>query len=124
MTLSSSSSTPPTYKHAVDSVDLTTSAKYEVLFSHLSNLRVKDVRQLFCKMRNESECDANILFPAYGFTVGEFTLGQVFNMPNRSKKTTDANKGIVAREKLQEEEGNPRRVAETNTICASVVAGI
>jgi len=64
-----------------------TSAKYEILFSHLSNLRMKDVRQLFCKMRNECE-NPNLLFPAYGFTAGEFTLGYVFNMPNRSNKAS------------------------------------
>lgn len=64
-----------------------TSRKYEMLFSHMASLRMKDVRQLFCKMRNDCN-NPDILFPVYGFTAGEFTLGYVFNMPNRSKHAT------------------------------------
>ncbi len=63
-----------------------TTKKYEMLFLHLSSLKMKDVRQLFCKMRMDT-ATANALFPAYGFTAGEFTMGYVFNMPNRNKNS-------------------------------------
>jgi len=66
-----------------------TTAKYEMLFSHLASLKMKDVRQLFCKMRTDT-ATPNALFPAYGFTAGEFTTGYVFNMPNRNKNTYSA----------------------------------
>ena len=61
-----------------------TGVKYEILFLHLSRLKMKDVRQLFCKMRSDT-ANANALFPAYGFTAGEFTLAYIFNMPHRNK---------------------------------------
>lgn len=66
--------------------------KYSLLFEHMQNLRIRDVRLLFSHMRklaNENEVDevTGVLFPAYGFTVGEFTTAYITNMPTRAKSS-------------------------------------
>lgn len=61
--------------------------KYGLLFEHIQQLRIRDVRLLFSYMRkldNEQEA-TGVLFPAYGFTVGEFTTAYITNMPTRAK---------------------------------------
>lgn len=67
--------------------------KYSMLFEHMQNLRIRDVRLLFSHMRklaNENEVQdvTGVLFPAYGFTVGEFTTAYITNMPTRAKSST------------------------------------
>jgi len=66
------------------------SRKYETLFSVLKDLDMRDIRCLFGLMRQIPDDNYNFLFPAYGFTAGEFTVGYVTNMPTRSRlnKTT------------------------------------
>lgn len=64
--------------------------KYGMLFEHIQHLRIRDVRLLFSHMRklaNEQEMEqvTGVLFPAYGFTVGEFTTAYITNMPTRAK---------------------------------------
>lgn len=61
-----------------------------MLFEHTQNLRIRDVRLLFSHMRklayDDEVADATgVLFPAYGFTVGEFTSAYITNMPTRAK---------------------------------------
>lgn len=62
--------------------------KYTALFAYIDGLRMRDVRLLFSRMRQLASCDPDILFPAYGFTAGEFTIAYIHNMPNRSKRAT------------------------------------
>lgn len=61
--------------------------KYGLLFEHIQQLRIRDVRLLFSYMRKlDNDQDATgVLFPAYGFTVGEFTTAYITNMPTRAK---------------------------------------
>lgn len=66
--------------------------KYGLLFEHVQSLRIRDVRLLFSYMRKlDSEQEATgVLFPAYGFTVGEFTTAYITNMPTRAKAPSTA----------------------------------
>ena len=59
--------------------------KYETLFSVLKDLDMRDIRCLFGLMREIPDYNYNFLFPSYGFTAGEFTVGYVTNMPTRSR---------------------------------------
>ena len=54
-------------------------AKYSRLFKHISHLRMRDVRMLFSEMRQVENCEANVLFPQYGFTIGEFATAHTYN---------------------------------------------
>lgn len=66
--------------------------KYKRLFDYIDNLRMRDVRLLFARMRELQANDPNVLFPEYGFTAGEFTIAYIHNMPNRSKRPNETSK--------------------------------
>jgi hypothetical protein len=69
--------------------------KYRNLFAHIQGLRMKDIRLLFSHMRKLDASNANVLFPEYGFTAGEFTVAYITNVPTRTKGVSgDRNKKV------------------------------
>lgn len=60
--------------------------KYKHLFHHINKLRMKDVRLLFAEMRQVEGCSANVLFPSFGFTVGEFTVAYTYDKAKTREK--------------------------------------
>ena len=70
-------------------------AKYRNLFAHIQGLRMKEIRLLFSHMRKLDHSNANVLFPEYGFTAGEFTVAYITNVPTRTKGVAgDPNKKV------------------------------
>ena len=56
---------------------------------------MKDIRLLFSHMRKLDASNANVLFPEYGFTAGEFTVAYITNVPTRTKGVSgDRNKKV------------------------------
>ena len=69
------------------SVRYPTWKKYMVISQVINNLRVRDKRLLFQRMRNEEGITHNTLFPEYGFTAGEFATWHVLSDTCRRKKS-------------------------------------
>lgn len=54
------------------------------LFEDISNLDVKDVRNVYNMIRARPDIDCHLFFPHQGFTVGDFCLIQIVKR-NRMK---------------------------------------
>jgi hypothetical protein len=62
----------------------TTYLKFQTMASAISKLRVRDKRSIFLLMRTaEEELNVDIFFPLFGFTAGEFAVGQVLAEANK-----------------------------------------
>ena len=67
--------------------------KYSVMSIAVSNLRVRDKRQIFQDMRNGENVNYDSILPAFGLTCGEFSLFQVIcENSRRLNKTTSCQK--------------------------------
>ena len=65
--------------------------KYDILYEHISRLRVKDKRLIFSMMRTRPDITHDMFLPQYGFTIGEFAIFQILteNSRKRSNKAND-----------------------------------
>ena len=60
--------------------------RYTVLSHVISNLPVKDRRQIFLLVRRHAPAPHDLFFPAYGFTLAEFATWHVICESRRYKK--------------------------------------
>lgn len=75
-------SLPEQFSASVESSSLVSSAtwkKYTVMGSVMERLRVRDKRHIFQMIRLHPNVSHDTFFPAYGFTVGEFSVWQVLS---------------------------------------------
>lgn len=70
----------------MESVTLATYRKFNVIKHIISDLRVRDKRSIFLIMRTTDHLTPNTFFPSYGFTAGEFAVGQILAENNRGVK--------------------------------------
>lgn len=64
--------------------------KIAVMRDAIAHLEVRDKRSIFLLMRTAADqLTVDTFFPAYGFTAGEFAVGQV--LAEHSRKTTTTN---------------------------------
>jgi hypothetical protein len=62
--------------------------KFAVLREAIAHLEVRDKRSIFLLMRTAADqLTVDTFFPAYGFTAGEFAVGQVLAEHNRKGST-------------------------------------
>jgi len=61
-----------------------TCRKFSAMRDAIAHLRVRDKRSIFLLMRTAADqLTVDTFFPAYGFTAGEFAVGQVLSENNR-----------------------------------------
>ena len=63
--------------------------KFNTLRETVSNLRVRDKRSIYLIMRTTPDLTCNTFFPNYGFTAGEFAVGQILAENNRGPKSKE-----------------------------------
>jgi hypothetical protein len=64
--------------------------KFQALRESIAHLRVRDKRSLFLLMRTAADqLTVDTFFPTYGFTAGEFAVGQVLSENNRKPTAHD-----------------------------------
>lgn len=75
---------------------MSTAKKFNILKDSIGDLRVKDKRCIYLLMRTSSD-DLNVdtFFPHYGFTAGEFAVGQVL-CENRKTASTSTSSSSSA----------------------------
>ena len=66
--------------------------RYTVLSHVISNLPVKDRRQIFLLVRRHAPSPPDLFFPAYGFTLAEFATWHVICESRRYKKKKNKKK--------------------------------
>ena len=68
----------------MESDQVATLTKFQNLRQYFADLRVRDKRAIFLLMRTASDTlNTDTFFPVYGFTAGEFAVGQVLAENNR-----------------------------------------
>jgi len=61
--------------------------RYSVLANNMTNLTIKDRRQIFQSIRKD-DARADTFFPKYGFTLSEFAVWHVLGDARRKNRTT------------------------------------
>jgi hypothetical protein len=61
--------------------------RLNIILSQIISLRVKNKRQIYLWMRTAGlNITEHTFFPSYGFTAGEFAIGQLLNLEVNRKK--------------------------------------
>ena len=97
--------------------------KFTNMKQAIANLRVRDKRSIFLLMRTAADqLTSDTFFPNYGFTAGEFAVGQVLSENNRNKGSTEiktkCNNDMET--KCQDDKDNAAEILKKKTSTASI----
>ena len=66
-----------------------TKSKYDSMFAYVKAMQVKDKRCIFTALRTYEPVDVDTFFPAYGLSMGEFSVFQMLTEHSRRDKKED-----------------------------------